>query len=304
MKTRYLLILMVFALVILCSCTSGGQFKNEEVVIYTSLDQTYSEPVLKLFEQKTGIKVKPVYDTEASKTTGMVNRIIAKKNNPQADVFWNSETGHTIRLKKMGLLTPYVSPSASDIPVTFKDKDGYWTGFAARCRVLICNTDLISEEEAPASIFDLTEPEWNGRFTLAYPLFGTTATHSAALFSYLGDEKAKEFFEKLKNNNAVIVDGNSTSRDRVAAGEYPLGFTDSDDANVALLNNDPIKIIFPDSDDMGTLVIPNTAAIINNSPHPEQAKGFIDFILSKEIEALLARMPGAQIPLEKGCPGA
>ena len=69
--------------------------KAEQVVVYTSLDQIFSEPVLREFEKETGIKVRAVYDVEATKTTGLVNRLIAEKNNPQADVFWNSEVGRS-----------------------------------------------------------------------------------------------------------------------------------------------------------------------------------------------------------------
>ena len=130
----------------------------EEVVIYTSLDQVFSEPVLQAFEKETGIRVKAVYDVEASKTTGLVNRLIAERPNPRADVFWNSEVGRTLVLKDKGVLTPYVSPSAADIPDQFKDAEGYWTGFGARARVLIYNKDLVPEDRLPVSIFDLTDP--------------------------------------------------------------------------------------------------------------------------------------------------
>ena len=121
-------LLSVFILLI--SCSRWGN----EVVIYTSLDQIYSEPILKAYEQKTGAKVKAIYDVEAAKTTGLVNRLIAEKDNPKCDVFWNSEIGRTLILKEKGVLAPCFSPSARDIPDRFKDKDGYWTGFAARAR--------------------------------------------------------------------------------------------------------------------------------------------------------------------------
>jgi len=62
------------------------------VVVYTSVDQVYSEPVIRAFEKRTGILVLPVYDVEASKTTGLVNRLIAERGRPQADVFWKSYT--------------------------------------------------------------------------------------------------------------------------------------------------------------------------------------------------------------------
>ena len=88
-----------------------------------------AEPVFGVFEKETGIKVLAVYDSEATKTTGLVNRLIAEKGSPRADVFWNSETCRTIVLKRKGVLTPYLSPSAAEIPAGFKDPHGYWTGF-------------------------------------------------------------------------------------------------------------------------------------------------------------------------------
>lgn len=238
--------MFITAICLLIAAAGCGKKDVKQVIVYTSLDQNFSEPILKDFENKTGIKVKAVYDVEAAKTTGLVNRLIAEKNNPQADVFWNSEVGRTIILKKKGILAPYFPPSASDIPKQFKDTSGYWTGFAARARVLIFNKNLIDSDKLPESIFDLTKPEWKGRFCLAYPLFGTTATHAAALFVELGDTKAEEYFRSLKENDVVIVDGNSTSRDKVVEGRYLVGFTDTDDVNVALEKGEAVGMIFPD----------------------------------------------------------
>jgi iron(III) transport system substrate-binding protein len=269
----------------------------EQVVIYTSLDKVFSQPILEAFEKESGIKVLAVYDSEATKTTGLVNRLIAEKGNPQADVFWNSETGRTIVLKQKDVLAKYVSPSASDIPPQFKDPDGYWSGFAARCRILIYNTDLLEKENLPKSIFELTQPEWNKKVALAYPLFGTTATHAAALFAHLGNEKAKEYFEALKANGAMITDGNASARDRVADGTVPMGFTDTDDAFVAINQGKPVDIVWPDKDGIGTLLIPNTVALIKGGPNPVAGKKLIDFLLSPEVEEMLAHCESGQIPL-------
>ena len=279
----------------------GGK-SNNEVVIYTALDQVFSEPLLMEFEEETGITVKAVYDVEATKTVGLVNRLIAEKNNPQCDVFWNNEIVRTIVLKNRNVLTPYISPSTKDIPSRFKDPDGYWAGFGARARILIVNTELIEEGEDPESIFDLIKPEWKGKFCLAYPLFGTTATHAAALFVTLGSEKAEAYFRNLKDNGVIIVDGNSTSKDRVAAGELEVGFTDTDDANVALTQGKPIRMVFPDQDGIGTLLIPNTVCLIKNSPNPENGKRLIDYILSKAVESKLAYSGSLQIPLRPDVP--
>jgi iron(III) transport system substrate-binding protein len=111
-------------------------------VIYTSLDRPHSKPVLDRFEKETGIRVKALYDTEASKTVGLVNRLIGESSHPQADVFWSSEVIRTLVLKDKGVLAAYRSPAADQIPPEFRDPEGYWTGFAARARVLLVNTEL------------------------------------------------------------------------------------------------------------------------------------------------------------------
>jgi iron(III) transport system substrate-binding protein len=270
---------------------------QQEVVVYTSLDKVFSEPILKAFEKETGVKVLDVYDSEATKTTGLVNRLIAEKDNPKADVFWNSETGRTVVLKKKGILAKYISPSSTDIPSTFKDPEGYWTGFAARCRILIYNTSMLKPEDLPKSIFELTDSRWNGKVALAYPLFGTTSTHAAALFAFLGDEKAKAYYEALKGNGVMLTDGNASARDRVVDGTVPIAFTDTDDALVAIQEGKPVNIIWPDKEGMGTLLIPNTVALIKGDPNPETAKKLIDFLLSPKVEEMLAHCESGQIPL-------
>ena len=273
---------------------------TREVVIYTSVDQVFSEPILRDFEKETGIKIKAVYDVEASKTVGLVNRLLAEKEHPRCDVFWNSEVGRTIFLKQKGLFTPYASPSAKDIPPQFKDKDGYWTGFAARARVLVYNTNLLKESDLPKSIFDLTKVQWKGKVALGYPVFGTTATHMAALYATLGQEKTEKFLKELKANEVVIVNGNSVVRDMVVEGQLPIGFTDTDDVNVAIQAGKPVKMIYPDRDGLGTLLIPNSVALINNAPHLEQGKKLIDYLLSREVESKLAFCESAQMPIREG----
>jgi iron(III) transport system substrate-binding protein len=281
----------------LAGCKGDHPAQREEVVVYTSLDRVYSEPVLRAFERQTGIKILAVYDSEATKTTGLVNRLIAEKSHPRADVFWNSETGRTIVLKRKGILTPYVSPSGAEIPDQFKDPNGCWTGFAARCRVLLYNKDLLPPNDLPKSIFELTEPKWKGKVAMAYPLFGTTATHCAALFACIGEEKGKQYLQAIKANGVVITDGNASARDRVVDGTVPLGFTDTDDAYAAMANGHAVGIIWPDKEDMGTLLIPNTVALVRGGPNPAAGKRLIDFLLSPEVEEMLAHAESGQIPL-------
>lgn len=295
---RKLPLWFVPALLLLCAVNTA--FGAKQVVVYTALDQVFSEPILKEFETKTAISVKAVYDIEAVKTTGLVNRLIAETNRPQCDVFWNNEIIRTIVLKRKGVLAAYHSPSAADIPGTFKDKDGYWTGFAARARVLVVNTDLVSNSEMPVSIFDLAKPRFKEKAAIANPLFGTTATHVAALFAVLGKEDAERFFLNLKNNQIQVVDGNSVVKDQVASGALMLGFTDTDDVSVGVSAGMPIIPVYPDKRNTGALVIPNTVSLIANCPHPDEARQLIDYLLSHEVESRLSFSKSAQMPVRPG----
>lgn len=291
------------ALLLVCILMNGcieSKKEPNEVVIYVAHDQDYSEPILKGFEEETGIRVKALYDTEATKTTGMVNRLIAEKKMPQADVFWNNEVSRTIVLKNEGVLEPYCSSNAAEVPEIYKDPDCYWTGFGARARVIIYNTGLVDTRDAPTSIFDLKNPKWRGRVCMANPLFGSTASHVASLFAYWGNEKARQYFNDLKENDVKIVESNGMVRDLVVSGEFYIGLTDTDDANDALVENKPIAMVFPDQGDMGTLVFPNSVMLIKNGPNPDNGKRLIDYLLSKRVEETLSQSKAMQIPLKPG----
>jgi iron(III) transport system substrate-binding protein len=285
MRLSILLLSYLFVVIFVNGCISSQS--EREVVIYTSVDQVFSEPILKQFQEETGIKVLAVYDVEAAKTTGLVNRLIAEKANPQADVFWNGEFAQTILLKEEGVLAAYISPNSVDIPSQYKDPEGFWTGVAGRARVLIVNTDLVPSEDRPSSIDDLLDPRWpSSQIGIAYPLFGTTSTHAAALYALLGREDANAYFQALKNREIAVVDGNSVVRDLVVSGQLAFGLTDTDDACGAVEKGAPVAIVFPDQGEnaIGTLIIPNTVGLISGAPHSEAGQVLIDYLLSKEVE--------------------
>jgi len=273
---------------------------EREVVVYCALDRLYAQPILDRFSQRTGIKVRAKWDTEASKTTGLVKALLAEQDRPRCDVFWNNEVSQTVRLGREGALEPYASPQAAGIPDWARDPQGLWTGFAARARVLIVNEARVPADAMPTSVKDLLDPRWKGQVGMAKPLFGTTATHAAALFSLDGPPAAKAFFQRLRDNEIVICAGNADVKDRVVAGELAFGWTDTDDAHLAILAGEKVRVVFPDQDAQGTLLIPNSVALIKGAPHPDEAKALIDALLSKDTEEALAVARSAQIPLREG----
>jgi len=291
---------MRYTALLLCLLLPGcWRSTGSEVVVYTALDSEFSTPILHRFTAASDITVLPKFDAESTKTIGLAEAIMAEKDRPRCDVFWNNEILHTLRLKRLGLLDAYQPPIAKEYPAAYRDPEGYWHGFAARARVLIVNTKLVSKRERPTSILALADPKWRGRVAMAKPLFGTTATHAACLFTLWGDRRAKEFFQKVKRNDVQILSGNKQVAMAVAGGRAAFGLTDTDDAIGELEKGMPVAIVYPDQEagGLGTLFIPNTLAIIRGGPNPAAARRLVDYLLSPEVEAILAAGPSAQIPL-------
>src|ERR671913_265311 len=298
-----LLTAVAMASVIACRSPEPADNAERMVTVYVSTDRVFSEPVLREYERRSGVKVNAVYDTEETKSTGLANRLIAEKARPQADVFWSNEPVRTLVLKSRGVLAPYRSPSARGIPDALVDPDGFWTGFSARMRVIAYNTNAVRPGDAPQSIFDLADPKWKGEVAIADPRFGSTSFHVAALYALAGDEKMDGFFRRLKANGIRIVDGNSVVRDLVARGEVKVGLTDTDDVNVAIENGQPIAMVLPDKEGLGVPVMPNMVSLIANGPQPEEGRRLIDYLLSADVERQLAQSEAVQIPLHAGVAG-
>ncbi|MBI3301697.1 MAG: extracellular solute-binding protein [Deltaproteobacteria bacterium] len=274
----------------------------QEVVVYTSVDDVFARPIAERFEKETGITVRLVPDTEETKSTGLLNRLIAEKERPQADVFWSGDLVRAAILKAKGISAPYRSPQADGLPQRFSDPEGYWTGFSARAHVLIYNRNLVPEGQEPTSVMDLLAPRFKEKACIANPLFGTTSMHAAALFAVLGEEKAKAFFAGFAENGGKVLSSNGEVRRRVAAGEFAVGITDTDDANVARLEGKPVGVVYPDADGMGTLIIPNCTVLIARGPNADTGRRFIDYLLRPETEKALAESEAAQMPLRPGVP--
>jgi len=296
---------VVLAMIGVAGCRSPERTRSAErtVTVYVSTDRVFSEPVLRDYEKRTGVRVNAVYDTEETKSTGLANRLVAEKPRPQADVFWSNEPVRTLVLKSRDVLAPYRSPEAEGIPAALVDPDGYWTGFSARIRVIAYNTSLVKPDETPQSVFDLADPKWRGQAAMADPRFGSTSFHVAALYALAGDAKMDDFFRRLKANGVRVVDGNSVVRDLVARGEVKVGLTDTDDVNVAIEDGQPVAMVLPDRDGLGVPVMPNMVSLIANAPHPEEGQRFIDYLLSPDVERKLAQSEAVQIPLHAGVPG-
>jgi iron(III) transport system substrate-binding protein len=281
--------------------------RRDALVVYCAPDAVYSEAVLRRFERKTGIPVDIRFDTEATKSLGLVERLLSEKANPQCDVFWNNELLGTMALAEAGVLEPYQGSGYARIPETHKDPEGLWTGFAARFRVWIVNREKFTETgealetklaEAvfPSTPFQGVPPSLE-RMAVAVPLYGTTLTQYSAQWQAWGPEEFQSWHRNaLKRGLHLERNGNGGVMNRVALGASDFGWTDTDDFFVARDDGKPVDLL-PIRIDGRTLAIPNTVAIIKGARHRDAARKLVDFLLSEEVELELARSKSRQVPL-------
>ena len=286
-------------------------------VLYSAADREYVTPILDAFERANpGTEISRQFDVEASKTLGLVTRIEREKDRPRCDVFWNNELIHTIRLQKQGLLAIRRWKVPDAWPKGFKAKDGTWVGFAARARVLLVNKDKLPDPASwPKSVLELADKKWHHRCGLAYPVYGSTATHMAVIASHvnklLGDRNAdRVYFNQDRSldwqswsdgwiQHSVVLAGNKQVALAVSSGELDWGLTDTDDAIIEREGGRPVEIVFPDQEKsgFGTVFIPNTISVLQKAPNPTVAALLADYLVSEKAESRLTMGNSAQFPV-------
>lgn len=240
------------------------------VVLYCAQDQFLAEPLLRQFTRNSGIQVRSVFDSEAVKTVGLANRLLAERAHPTADVFWGNEEFRTRWLANQGI---------------FAETNG-WSAFGRRSRRMVINTNQLSGTAVPQSLVELTNTRWRGRVAMAYPVFGTTATHLFSLRSGWGEDQWCRWCRALAANQPFLEEGNSQVVARVGRGEAWVGLTDSDDIAAGQAEGLPIAALPVET---WTLYLPNTVGIVRGARHPGAARQLERFLLSDStLQSLIA----------------
>lgn len=324
-NARWAILLPIVAVLALVIAWLGATSRNEpnRLVVYCAHDAVYADQILKDFERQSGIRVDVRYDTEATKSLGLINMIIQEQRYPRCDVFWNNEMLGTVDLQAQGLLEPYKGTAWERLPDKYRDPDGYWVGFGARMRVIIVNERQISADEGTIQNVVSLEPS---RAAIAKPLFGTTLTHYTVLWDAWGPERVKAWHHELRLRGLREVNGNGPVKDVVVFGTCDVGLTDTDDVFVAIDDGQPVEmvpvrvktsagvdrpvsalgedeerslpLVFSEpGQQTKTICVPNTAAIIRGTQRHDAARKLIDFLASAETELALARSKSRQVPL-------
>lgn len=299
-----ILILTLSLVAVGCSSNETAQPNEEtieeskELVIYSGRKEQLVQPLIDKFEADTGIKVTVQYG-DASE---MANKIVAEKNNPQADLVLTNDAGVIEKLRTDGLLTP-MSVDLSSIPSDFRAADNTWTGISARYRVIMYNKDLVSEDQLPKSMFELTNPEYKDKVMIANGGNDSLIAQVSSIRYVKGEEAAREWLQGLLDNQVTITKGHTDIRKAVGSGEKPFGIVNQYYAYLQLAEseNNNIGIIVPDQGeaDMGTLVNVSAAGIINGAKNVSSAEQFISYLLTPESQKLYAEI-SKETPLVEG----
>lgn len=257
-------------------------FRSRPVVIlYAAQDQVYAEPILRDFERETGVRVRPVFDSEAAKTVALANRLLAERRHPQCDVFWGNEELRTRQL------------AAADV---FRATNG-WAAFGWRSRRIALGSTA-TNLPLPRSLPDLTNAIYRGRVALARPLFGTTATHFLTLRQHWGESNWLAWCRALAANKPFLLDGNSAAARFAARGEAAIALTDSDDIAAESREGATLSALPLTTE---SLLIANTVAVVRDCPHPDAAQRLFEYLQRPELIAKLVAvraLEGAVLPTD------
>lgn len=288
------------------SSTSANSTKADSSVtltVYTGNHKDLVEALAKAFTAESGIKIS-IRDGEDA---DLVNQIVTEGGRTRADLFLSEEPGPIGRLSKAGLLAKIPAADFADVDPRVVPKSSDWIPYAARVRVLYYNPTKISEKDLPASIMDLTKPEWKGTF--AYAPSGAFVGTVSYLISTIGEKATATWLKGIKANG-INEHKNGKVRDTVEAGQHAFGLSNHYYWWVlAQQKGGPdkltSKIHYFSKPDAGGLIMASGAGILKTTKHTPQAEKFIAWLVSPTggqaiIGGANAEISGAQLPIAKG----
>lgn len=285
-KGLLLVILIFVALSIaLTGCTSTNPADEPkslgELIVYSSRNENFVNPLLEKFEAETGIKVRPLHGGGS-----ITNKIKEEGTNVQADIFISNDVGALEHLRMEGFLEGFEPKGIDTIEARYRAADNSWFALSARTRVIMYNKDLISEEEMPKTVWELTDPKWSGQFAITRGGNSSMVAHVSALRNEWGDNKTLEWLTLIKDNTGAIMEGHGNIRRAVGAGEFKFGLVNNYyyHQQLAEPKDNNVGVIYPDQgeDEMGAVVNGAGVGLIKGGPNNENAKIFIEWLLKPE----------------------
>jgi iron(III) transport system substrate-binding protein len=268
------------------------------LVIYSGRSEPLIQPVMDAFSAKyPNVEIL----LKAGSNSEIANALIEEQGNPQADVFITTELFTAQSLSAEGIFQPYLPNGADQLPAEFIGSGNHWIGLTRRARVIMYNTGLVSPDEAPKSIFDLSAPKWKGQVAAAGSTNGSMQAQIAALRQLIGEADTEQWLQDLIANEVTFFGGHTDVRKAVGAGEFKVGLVNHYYFYLQQAEGSPVGIVFPDQGktQIGLITNATAAGVVKGAPNLAAAQAFLDFLISAEGQKLFAEL-NYEYPLRPG----
>lgn len=274
--------------------TAGGE--PGSLVVYSGRSEELVGPLIEQFEAASGVEVEVRYGDTAE----MAAQILEEGDNSPADVFFGQDAGALGALAAEGRLVELTDEQLALVPEGLRDDEGRWVGTSARARVVVYNTDELTEADLPDTILGFTDPAWSGRIGWA-PTNGSFQAFVTALRVLEGEDGARAWLEGIQANSPKVFDGNTAIVEAVGAGEIDAGLVNHYYAFELQATNPDLAVAnkYFGGGDPGGLVNVAGAGILDTAANAAAAGQLVDFLLSAEAQTYFAEQT-FEIPLAGG----
>jgi iron(III) transport system substrate-binding protein len=260
---------------------------TRDLLVYSIINEEETKALAELFTKQTGVRVSYI----RAATGELINRVIAEKNAPQADIVLGGAESLHIAVARSGALLPYHSPEAADFPAYSRAADGSWTGFCLLTLGIGINEqrfkEKFSEKAYPATWDALNDPAFKGELIFTDP----TASQTGYLFlqsqlQRLGADAGWDYFRRLTPLAAQLPSSGNAPPRLVGTGEYTIGVAYVHALEIYTAQGFPVKIVIPPK----TVGEIDAVSIIAGGPNTENARRFVDFMLAPEAQELFCSL--------------
>ena len=286
---------LAVAFPLLAACGGSDAESKPSLVVYNAQHEELIDVVAKAFTKKTGIEVQLRNGSDLE----LGNQLATEGDASPADVFLTENSPAMTLVDSKNLFAKLDQSTLDQIPAQYRPDDGQWTGFAARSTVLVYNTDQISKGQLPVSIMDLAKPAWKGRIAFS-PTGADFQAIVSAVLATQGEQATKDWLAGLKTNGTVY-DGNNVVLESVNSGKKPAGviyhyywYRDQEESGD---NSDASRLHFFGRKDPGAFISVSGAGVLKSSDDAEDAQTFVDYLVSKEGQEVIAKSYALEYPL-------
>jgi iron(III) transport system substrate-binding protein len=253
--------------------------REGKIVWYTSVPVETAQKISNMFEQKTGIKV----DLFRSGGSNLLRRFQQEGAGGKvfADVLTHSEPAAARAMSKKGLFVPFKPVDFDKVPAEVKDPAGNYIAQRLNVMAMYVRDDKLPLADRPKTWTDLVNPKYKGKMVMADPAFSSLLV---TIVGMLAKDHGWSYFEKLRANDIMLVQSNQQVADMIKRGERVIAVgADGGYIGDSKKEGMPVSIIYQED---GSFIIPSPSSVVKNSPNPNAAKAFAEFMLSKPVQEL------------------